>query len=78
MACGSGEQAGQREHCRYRYIRELPPQHHLRLGRTLPSPPGLLPYGPSTSQEMEDEERDPHEEKDVNESSRNVKCEKPK
>jgi len=59
------------------HIRQLPP-HHLRLDQTLPEPTGLLCYGASTSQEMEEEEHYTHDEDDVNESTGDVECEKPK
>jgi hypothetical protein len=49
--------------------------HHLRLGQTLPNSTGLLRCGASTSQQMENEQHDAHEEGDVNESGGNVKCE---
>src|ERR1019366_7141902 len=53
------------------------PPRHLRLDRPSPECTDLLCYGTSTSQEMEDEEHQAHDENDVNESSGNVKCEKP-
>src|ERR1700675_2220794 len=44
---------------------------------TPPKSTGLLCDGASASQQMEDEEHDTNDEDDVNESTGNVKCEKP-
>jgi hypothetical protein len=51
-----------------------PPQ----AGSNPPKSTGLLCYGASASQEMEEEEHYTHDEGDVNESTGDVKCEKPK
>jgi hypothetical protein len=59
-----------------RHSRELL-SHDLRLDRPSPESTGLLSYGASTFQEMEDEEHQTHDENDVNESGGSVKCEKP-
>jgi hypothetical protein len=56
-------------------IRDLP-LHLLRLDHTLPKSTGVLCCGTSTSQQMEDQKHDTHNEDDVNESSGNVKCKK--
>jgi hypothetical protein len=44
---------------------------------TPPKSTGLLCDGASASQQMEDEEHDTNDEGDVNESTGNMKCEKP-
>jgi hypothetical protein len=53
------------------------PPRRLKLDHPSPKSTGLLCDGASASQQMEDEEHDTNDEGDVNESTGNVKCEKP-
>jgi hypothetical protein len=52
-------------------------RHHISGWIKLPKSAGLLSYGVSTSQQMEEEEQYARFEDDVNEYSSNLKCEKP-